>query len=278
MKLAVLADIHANRPALEAVAAQIDAWQPDQVVVAGDVVNRGPRPVECWQFIQERQRDENWLVLRGNHEEYVIHQSEPAAPRRGPVADIFQTSYWTYQQLNGDVEALAALPFQLSLKAPDGSPIRAVHASTRGTRDGIFPKTPDEQLRKQIGRPVVPLFCVGHTHWPLVRYLDETLVVNVGAAGLPFDNDPRVSYGQLTWQGGGWQAEIVRIDYDRQQAERDFFTSGFLEEAGPLARLILEELRLARSQLYQWTLDYEAAVLAGELSLAESVERFLAHR
>ena len=39
MKLAVLSDIHGNWPALEAVAADIDAWQPDLVVVNGDVVN-----------------------------------------------------------------------------------------------------------------------------------------------------------------------------------------------------------------------------------------------
>ena len=44
MKLAVLADIHANLPALLAVLDSIDAWRPDAVVVAGDIVNRGPRP------------------------------------------------------------------------------------------------------------------------------------------------------------------------------------------------------------------------------------------
>ena len=47
MKIAVLADIHGNLPALEAVAAHVEAWQPDRVIVAGDLVNRGPRPLEC---------------------------------------------------------------------------------------------------------------------------------------------------------------------------------------------------------------------------------------
>ena len=50
MKLAVIADVHANWPALQAVAADIERWQADRVVVAGDVINRGPRPVECAGF------------------------------------------------------------------------------------------------------------------------------------------------------------------------------------------------------------------------------------
>ncbi|NTU66001.1 MAG: metallophosphoesterase, partial [Chloroflexi bacterium] len=68
MKLAVLADIHSNWRALQAVADHIEQWQPDRVVVAGDVINRGPRPVECADFILAR----GWAWVRGNHEEYVL--------------------------------------------------------------------------------------------------------------------------------------------------------------------------------------------------------------
>jgi predicted phosphodiesterase len=275
MKLAVLADIHGNMAALEAVVAHVDRWRPDLVVVAGDIVNRGPYSADALRFVQERQHAAGWQVVRGNHEDYVIAQARPDAPRSGPAFDIFLSSYWTYCQLGCDVAPMEAMPFQVTLTMPDGSEARIAHASMRGTRDGIFPSTPDDVLRKQIGRPVVPLFCVGHTHWPLVRHVDGTLVVNVGAVGMPFDGDPRASYGQLSWAKNQWQAQIVRLDYDRERAQRDFADSGFLEDGGPLARLMLRELRLARSQLYQWALEYETAVLAGALSLEESVERFL---
>ena len=63
MKLAVLADIHANLAALETVAAHVEAWQPDAVVVAGDVVNRGPQPAACLDMVLERQRDSGWLTV-----------------------------------------------------------------------------------------------------------------------------------------------------------------------------------------------------------------------
>ena len=281
MKLAVLADIHGNYPALQTVAAHIEQWQPDAVVVAGDVVNRGPRPLECLQFVQEKQRSNGWLTTRGNHEDYVINYALPEETPVGLEFEIFRSAYWTYQQLGCNVSALRAMPFQVEMPSPDGRPVRVVHASMNGNRDGIFPKTPDEQLRAKIqsdqDRPPA-LFCVGHTHWPLVRTIDETLVVNVGAVGLPFDGDHRAAYGQLIWRRGRWQAEIVRLDYDRRQAEQDFFDSGYLEGGGILTRLILDEFHIARPHLFRWMVDYHPLVLAEELSLEEAVINYLAER
>ncbi|HTP09525.1 MAG TPA: metallophosphoesterase family protein [Anaerolineae bacterium] len=275
MKLAVLADVHANWPALQAVAEDIERWQPDQVVVAGDLINRGPRPVECLEFALKMQRERAWRLVLGNHEEYVIHHAHPREPIAGPWAQIWGSSCWTYEKLGCDVSALEAMPLQQSWHMPDGSEVRVVHASMRGTRDGIFRATPDDVLRQQIA-PAPRLFVVGHTHQPLARMIDQTLVVNVGAVGLPFDLDPRACYAQLMWQGDRWEAEIIRVEYDRAQADRDFDESGFIEEAGPIALLIRDELAQARSNLFEWTRDYEAAVIAGQMTMAESVTRFLA--
>ena len=275
MKLAVLADIHANLPALLAVSAHIDAWQPDRVIVAGDIVNRGPRPAECLRFVQDRRRERDWQVVIGNHEEYVIDQAHPDAPRSGPQFDIHVGSYWTYRKLGEDVSALEAMPFRVSLPGPDGSEARITHASMAGTRVGIFPRTTDSELGKLIGDPAPALFCVGHTHIPLVRSLDGTLVVNVGAVGLPFDGDTRAGYAQIVWSHDRWQADIVRLDYDRAQTERDFYDTGFLDEAASFARLVHVELRTSRSLIYDWTRRYEAGVLQGELTVEEAVEEYL---
>jgi putative phosphoesterase len=273
MKLAVLADIHANFAALQTVTEHLETWRPDLVVVAGDVVNRGPRPLECLRFVQNKQQSQGWLTVRGNHEDYVIRYTQPDPPT-GLKFEIYRNAYWTYQQLDGDVSALKTMPFQQSFCAPDGREIYVTHASIRGNRDGIYPETCDEELRQQI-QPGAALFCIGHTHRPLVRRIDGTLVVNVGSAGLPFDGDTRVSYAQMIWQQGKWQAEIIRLDYDRPQTERDFFESGFMAEAGALAPLIMDEFHTAQSRLYQWTEKYQARVLAGEMTLEESVQEFL---
>ena len=271
MKIAVLADIHANWVALQALMEDVDRWQPDRVVVAGDIINRGPRPVACLNYVQMRQARDGWLALRGNHEEYVIDQAKPEALRSGPKFDLFRNSYWTLCQLGGDVAPLLALP--LVLEPLPG--VRMTHGSMRGTRDGIYTATPDSELREQIGAPPPDLFCVGHTHQPLVRHLEDTLVVNAGAVGLPFDGDPRPAYAQIVDVGGAWRAEIVRVAYDLKEAERDFYDSGFMDESGPLAPLILRELKVARGQLFSWAQQYEADVLAGRISQQDAVQRYL---
>ena len=48
MRIAVIADIHGNLPALEAVLEALDTLQPDQIVVSGDVVDGGPDSAACW--------------------------------------------------------------------------------------------------------------------------------------------------------------------------------------------------------------------------------------
>ena len=276
MKVAVLADIHGNVPALERVTNHIEAWRPDRVVMAGDVINRGPRPAECLRFVQEKQGGDGWDVVRGNHEDYVLAQARPDAPRKGPKFDIVRNAYWTYLKLDGQVGALEAMPFQVTFFSPDKQEVRTVHASMRNNRDGIYTDTPDDALRRKINPPPAVL-CVGHTHRPLIREIDQTLVVNVGSVGMPFDGDGRACYAQLTWNKGRWQAKLVRLEYNRAAAARDFVETGFVEEAGPLAEIMYAELLQSRSLIHGWLIEYQARVLAGEMSIADSVREYLSH-
>jgi predicted phosphodiesterase len=275
MKIAVLSDVHGNRPALLEAIADVQAWGPDRVVVAGDIVNRGPRSPECWALVQEMVRERGWLTVLGNHEEYVISHARPDAPLAGPQADIQRASLWTYRALGGDVSTLQAMPFSIELPGPDGAIVRLTHASMLGTRDGVYAQTPDRDLADKIGQPRPTVFCVGHTHQPLVRRLDGMLVVNAGAVGMPFDGDSRLCYARLTWQRGEWSAELVRLGYDRAEAERDFIDTGFLDDGGGLARVMLRELQISSGLIYTWAKRYEQNVLDGLLTVDQSVERFL---
>lgn len=283
MKIAVFSDIHANLAALEAVIEDINSWQPDQVIMAGDLVNRGPRPAECLALFQEWQRTNGWLAIRGNHEDYVIKQSEEAGQDFGPAFEVHRASYWTYTRLGRNVSVLKGMPFQVSLPGPDGREIRFVHASMVHNRDGIYPETNSRELKIKIGLPDQTnngtgpsLFAVGHTHRPLIRRLNGTLVVNAGSAGLPFDGDPRPSYARIWWEDYTWQARIIRVEYDHLRAQQDFFDSGYMDQAGPLTRLVLIELKEAHSMLFGWAWRYQAKALAGEITMEESVNQYLA--
>ncbi len=278
MKVAVIADIHANLIALQAVAADIEHWNPDKVIVAGDIVNRGPRPAECLQFVKEKERSTGWLLLGGNHEDFVLKLiRELQNSRQNPIEprhyDFYRPIYWTAKKLIRAADSLK-LPFAQSLFVDTGNELRVVHASMRGNRDGIYPETTDSTLRDQI-QPAPAAFCVGHTHRPLIRRIDETLVANVGSVGLPFDGDTRAAYGRVTWNRNGWHAEIRRVTYDLRQAERDFSQTGFLAEGGPLVQVMLSELRSARSLLYVWTKHYETPVLSGHLTMEQAVADYL---
>jgi predicted phosphodiesterase len=275
MKIAVLADIHGNLPALQAVVSHINQWEPDEVVVAGDVINRGPRPLECLQIVNERKEHDGWQVVRGNHEDYVINHTRPDAPRSGPEFDIYRTSYWTLKALDGHVQSLVDMPFQASVTIPDDGEVRAVHASMINNRDGIFVDTTDAHLRHQISPPPAAL-CVGHTHQPLIRNLDGTLVVNVGSVGMPFDGDHRASYAQLTWRNNQLIAEIIRLEYDRDQVERDFDETGFAIDSGPLTPLMIVEFRQSRPFLHLWMRRYQQGVLSGEIVVEKAVADYIA--
>ncbi len=271
MKLVVLSDIHANLPALEQVLEDIEEWCPDQVVVGGDVVNRGPRSRECLAIIRQKVEKDGWYALRGNHEDYIIAQSKPDSPRRGPLAAAFQSSYWTYLNIDRDVSAIASWPVAIQLELPPGRVARIAHASVDSNQHGVFPFTTDEELSRQVGQPPPTLFCTAHTHFPLVKVLEETLVVNVGAVGMPFDSDWRACYARLTFQQGGWHEQIIRLPYDRERCIQDYDRTGYLEEGGPLTWLILAELLYARPQLFEWHRKYFRPVSQGLTSMQASV-------
>jgi predicted phosphodiesterase len=274
MKIAVLSDIHGNYPALQTVAEDIDHWQPDIVVVNGDIVNRGPLSAACLQFVQAKRQTDQWQLLRGNHEDFVAACATLDLPQNEPDFELWRFAYFAYQQLNGEVGLLESLPGKFSWFAKDGSEFRVRHASMKNNRDGIQSDSSDEELYEQI-TPVPAVFVTAHTHRAFIRRFNDSLVVNIGAVGSPFDGDRRASYGRFTWDHSGWQAELRRLAYDTAQTERDYVESGFLAEAGPLTQLMLIELRRAGGLIYRWATRYQDAVLAQEIDIADSVRELL---
>lgn len=271
MRLAVLSDIHSNFEALRAVALDIDAQSPDAIVVAGDFVNRGPQPRAVQNFLGER----GWPLVRGNHEDYVIAQCARSEDGDELLHALWQPARWTAEQLDWNGEALQALPLMLQLRAPDDSAIHIWHGTAQRNNEGIFPHTPDEALPTLTGGDAtLPLFVCGHTHVALVRKSRNTLVVNAGAAGLPFDGDPRACYALLDWDGA-WRAQIRRIEYDRDATLRSFESDGFARGGGAIADIVRREVETARPHLGSFIRLYADAVRNQEISLDAAVAQYL---
>ena len=104
MQIALLADIHGNLAALEAVLAELDRLRPDRIAVLGDIVDGAPDSLACW----ERVRGLGAVVLRGNHERYVVdYGTERAAPEWSTPQ--FAPVRWTVAQCREVKAELAAL-------------------------------------------------------------------------------------------------------------------------------------------------------------------------
>jgi len=279
MKVAVLADIHANLAAFTAVIADIERWQPDAVIIAGDIINRGPLPRPCLELALRMRTERGWYVLRGNHEGYVLHYDhdlQMGRPPQGGRRALLGPIIWTHQEVVDLLPEVAALPTNLALTSRGGV-IMAYHASIHHDRDGLLPTHGQYELKTRID-PHATVFCTAHTHMPFVRRVDETLVVNVGSVGLPFDGDWRAAYARLTWDHGhGWQAQIVRVAYDREatlRAARELM----IPSGGPITHIMLRELETASSLLFDFVPVYNEPVIAGIISLDEAVNRFLTER
>ena len=271
MKIAVLSDIHGNRAALEAVLEDVAAWQPDRLIVNGDLVNRGPYSLECVKMLQRAFPDV--YLLRGNHEDFVLSCAVAHDPEHHAY-DLRRFAHWTYDQLGAMNDEMAQWAESLDLDDLEGGSVHITHASVHSNRDGIHPYTSEAELAGKIPEQR-DLFITSHTHKPLIRRFNATLVVNTGSVGAPFDGIAKAAYARLRFSAGRWHEEIRRVPFDRVRAERDFSTSGLLDEGGPLTQLMLRELRESRVIIGYWMREYYEAVKAGQISVEQSIREFL---
>lgn len=272
MRIAVLADIHANLPALEAVTKDLEMVVPDVVVVAGDFQNRGPQPQEVTELVAGK----GWKLLRGNHEDYVIKQSQPSETR--DVAEYYSwlPARWTAEQTRHSVEWIRALPIAIRLEGPAEAPVTIAHGSTRSNAEGFFPSTSEEKAIEMIGNYPPRILCCGHTHFPLLRKVNSTLVFNVGSVGFPFDGDQRAAYGLLTWRDGNWSTELRRVNYSVAAMLAQFERDGFCEGAGPLAQIIRREIISARPHLTPFCHMFGPRLRSRQISIFDAVSAYLA--
>jgi predicted phosphodiesterase len=268
-RLAVLADIHGNLPALEAVRADMANSLVDQVVVAGDVINWGPFSPQVLEIVHR----ERWPVIRGNNEYYLL---EHRTPREPPQWRGYTMLPWLRAQLWGRWQtAIAAWPDELSLRFPDAPPIRVFHGRPGDPWRGLHPLLGGDEIGRLLGAVEEPAVIGGHTHLPMSRRSGRWHLLNPGSVGVPLDGRQLASYMILDGDADGWRPTFRRVPYDAAPLYAEFERQRFVEQCGPIASLVVKEFETARLWVMPF-LTWRAEHAADQPDSYELVEAFLA--
>jgi len=268
LRIVVLADIHGNLPAFQAVLDELPRLHADHVVVLGDVVNGAPDSAACWQLVKTLKCP----IVKGNHEGYVAdygrdgHDPKWELERFGPLR-------WTLDQLSSaEVEEIRSLPQTYQFDAwPE---LLFVHASARSDRDTILGYTPEADVDAMFPNVNAQWIFRGHNHVCNIRFWHDRLIVTSGSIGLPLDGRTVAQFAVLDWNGNTWQVHHRSVPYDVDAALKRFDDSGYMDVAGPMARIFKREVATAGHTLMSFMQLYQKWSKQGETPLGEAVDRY----
>ena len=233
MRYALLSDVHANRPALEAVLADIAAQaRLDATYHVGDLVGYAPWPNEVVAMI----RDAGIAGVAGNYDSTVATGYKHCGCRYEDARQE-ELAHESYQLTlaNSSAETkqfLGGLPFRLDVRPfgghRAGPTIRLVHGNQTLNTVYVTADRSDEFLARMgesLGAQRGDVVCFGHTHKPWHRVVDAVHYVNTGSVGRPKDGDPRAGYVLLVVNESGIAVEFNRVAYDVEAAARAIVAS-----------------------------------------------------
>jgi diadenosine tetraphosphatase ApaH/serine/threonine PP2A family protein phosphatase len=225
VKLALLSDIHANLPALDACVAHANAQGADQFALLGDIVDYGPYPAQTVERCRQLEQ-EGAIILRGNHDTCPTQESDTDATW-GNMA-----TSWTFKQLNQDQQAwLAQLPLTAIIDN-----VFLVHATADAPEKWHYIQ--DERLASRsldaaAKNPEIRYVFGGHVHQQSLYYhgsgnrlmpfqpkngiaipvgTHRHWLATVGSVGQPRDGDTRANYALLDSETS--QLTFHRVSYD----------------------------------------------------------------
>ena len=224
MRWLVMADIHGNMVALEAVLASEAAQGCDGAISLGDHTNFGPES----RAVQRRLEDIGAIMLRGNHEDRFarIHTPEFAGYNWRPL-------HWTYRQMAG-----LCMDYPLDLRR--GS-ILFTHGTPGDPYNLIYPKDLPPVMAA-LPQGVTHLFS-GHSHEVWLCGVDGKIACNPGSLGMREDGmGCSAPFAVLEESGGRVTVTQHAVPYDGEEAARRFITTGLAKDSPEMARVVLHTM------------------------------------
>lgn len=225
---ALISDIHANLPALEAVLHSVK--QRNSIAATyhlGDLVGYAPWPDETVALI----RSSGVSGVAGNYDSTVGTDYKHCGCRYEDPhqEELSHISYnWTRRHVSDATKKfLAGLPFRIDL-LPNGGHLsgpRVILVHGTPTLNTLYwtEDRPDDFCLKMAGHAGAKpgdVIAFGHTHIPWHREVGGIHFVNTGSVGRPKDGDWRAGYVLLESGSGTVKVEYVRVEYDLERAMR----------------------------------------------------------
>jgi putative phosphoesterase len=224
MRIAVLSDIHANRHALDATLADVQAQRPELVYCLGDLVGYAAFPNE----VTERIRSEGFPTVMGNYDDGVgFDRAECGCAYKAPLdRELGQQSLeWTKAHTAGGNKAfLRTLVPQIRVES-DGRRILLVHGSPRRMNEYLFEDRALSSFQRLAQTSEADVVLFGHTHVPFTKEVNGVLFVNAGSVGKPKDGNPRACYAILDFSRDP-AVTFRRVEYDVEAAAEAVRRSG----------------------------------------------------
>jgi predicted phosphodiesterase len=221
-RMAVLADVHGNLPALLAAAEDIARRGIDRVMNLGDHASGPLWPHETVAFLMQQ----NWLQIAGNCDRQLVRQ---------PPADHGGSDRFAFERLTSDqIRWLGALPATATVSdgilAFHGTPSNDELYLLEAVEDGRVRLARHAELLQRLSGVTAQLMFCGHSHIQRTVRVGNTLIVNPGSIGLPAythsqpephameSGSPDARYAILEKADHGWRAELVAIPYNHLAA------------------------------------------------------------
>jgi putative phosphoesterase len=215
MRVALIGDVHANLPALEAVLDHAREQGATRIWNIGDFVGYGAFPDE----VVGRLRREEAISIVGNYDLKVLKfKKKQDKWRTSKRPEKWLAFKWAYEHLSKESRMyLRSLSPEIRMRVA-GRRILLTHASPASNEEHLTPDTPTKRLRELAGMADADLVICGHSHQPFTRQVQGVWFINTGSVGRPDDGDPRAAYAILTIEPDVFEVRHYRVEYDVARA------------------------------------------------------------
>lgn len=224
MRTLIVADIHGNFPALEAVLATPEAQSCQRIISLGDQVNFGPQPRQ----VLFRLKELNATMLLGNHEARLLRVNAPEYAGYN-----WALQRWTHRQLQGLDIAFPTEYAEGCKLFTHGTPGDPFHLIQTGDVPALLDSLPT---------PVTHLFS-GHNHAPWLVEHNSRTACNPGSLGMLEDGiGGHAPFVIMEEQNGIIRLTRFVVPYDTLALRRAFIESGCASAAPEMARIVLHTM------------------------------------